>query len=176
MDDRDALGGKAAGDEIVARRLRDDLEVAAAVDVPHRQLERVHGGGQEWVHLAEDRRAHEVRDDGEDRGAGEERAVEGNLVDVVEDDVGRLPGREAAEEKGDGEIEGVRPAAPDDAIAVGLLDGGRAREARADQRAAVPAAPQVVEDLLEMHLRAARERIPQVSPVERDDVQARPRG
>src|SRR5262249_53761748 len=154
-------------------RLRDDLEATVPVDAPHRLLERVDAGGQEGVHLAEDRRAHEVRDHGEHRGAREERAVEGDLVDVVEYDVGWLPGGETAEEEGDGEIERARPAAPDDPVAVGLLDGASPREARADQRAAVSAPSEVAEDLLEMHLRAARERIPEIPPVERDDVQAR---
>src|SRR5439155_8449248 len=152
--------------------LRDHLEVAAPVDAADGLLEGVEDGGEERVHLAEDGQPHEVRDHGEDGDAREERAVEGDLVDVVEYDVGRIRGHQPAEEERHDEVEVVLVTAAHDAVAVHLLVAGSASKAGSKEGAAMAAAREVAEDLLEMHFGAPSARVLQVAPVEDDDMHA----
>src|SRR6266566_3224872 len=172
VDDRDAVRWIAARDEVVTGRLRYDLEVTAPIDTSDRQLEPVEDGGQEQVQLVEDRRPHQVRDDGENRGCGEQGAVEGDLVDVVEYDVGRIRGRQPAEEERHDEVEVVLVTAAHDAVAVHLLVAGSASKAGSKEGAAMAAAREVAEDLLEMDFGAPSARVLQVPPVEGDDMHA----
>ena len=108
--------------QVVAGRVGDDLEVAAPIDATDRLLRRIDDGRDGRVDLLEDRRAHQVRDHREHGRASPERAVEGDLVDVVEDDVGGIGAHEAAVEEGDDEGEVELVAATHDAVAVGVLD------------------------------------------------------
>src|SRR5438552_8678918 len=172
VGDRGAPRWIAARDEVVTGRLRDDLEVTAPIDTSDRQLEPVEDGGQEGVRLVEGRRPHQVRDEGENRGRGEEGAVEGDLVDVVEYDVGGIRGHRPAEEERHDEVEVVLVTAAHDAVAVHLLVAGAAAKAGSKEGAAMAAAREVAEDLLEMHFGASRARVLQVPPVEGDDMHA----
>jgi len=111
-----------------------------------------------------------VGHDREDWSFGPEGAEEGDLVDVVENDVRRIGASDAPIEEGNHEIEIQLVSRADDAISVGLLVRRAAPKAGREQRATMAPASELAEDLFHVNLRAAGAWVREIPPIEGDDV------
>ena len=122
--------------------------------------------GDERVRLAENGRAEEVRDNGNDRKGRHERHEKRELVDVLEHDVVGLMPEMAAREERKNEVGVVPVPPPQHANAVDRLLPRAAGPPGRDERDTVPPARKAREDFVEMHLRPARLGVSDIAPVQ----------
>jgi hypothetical protein len=114
-----------------------------------------------------------MMDERDDRAVDEERRVEGNLVQVVDDDVVPVPGEARPPDSRHGEVEGRAPPAATDHVdpIQGLLHRGVWMR-HAEQVDPMARLRDPGERLSEVDLGAARLRMGPVLPVDDEDLHA----
>ena len=170
-NDPNAVVWHPAGDEVIPGALADGLEGAMAVDERQRALGQPHGRGQRRGQFLEGRTAEQVRDEGHHRGRLPPRREDRHLVDILDQDVEVLVGEVRmpmpTHQHGEG---GTRPDAVHlDAVERGA--GGTAGPPTAEQHHVVPSAGEPSENLVQMNLSAAGERVLPTLPVDDRDPQ-----
>jgi len=164
-------GGDPQLPQLGPRALRDHREGGPAVNPQGQPLRPVDIAGRKQGGLQVDAAAEEVVHDGEQGFPHKAGGEEGDLVQVIDDHVERLPPAQAAIGGRDGEIEEIARAAADDPYAVDLLLGRRSGEGGAEESDRVAHRRNPAKDFVKMDLRPSGEGVADILPVDDQDAQ-----
>ena len=170
MDHADFRGGHAARNQIVPGTLADRMEAGPAVGTGKRPLAEPDRGGHGPWRLLERRLAEEMGHQHTERQLGHRSEEEGELVDVLDYDVGPLCGDRSAHRSSSQQRETVPPAVSLDLDSSDRRHGRRAGPPRADQSHPVPGLSEPAEDLEEVDLGPTGMGVLQILPVDRQNV------
>ncbi len=171
-DHGDALRRDAAAHQVVPRRGADHQEVRVPVEPRQRPLGRPDVGGGQRVGLAEDGGPEQVRHDRHHRHLpGVERRVEGDLVDVLHQEVGAPRAQPPAHDRRQRQVRDPPVAGPVHDDAVERLLPRRAGVGGRHELDLVAGRHGPPQDLVQVDLRPAAERIADVAPVDGQDPQ-----